>query len=53
MIEYSKNYLKKSGSLWNYYRDEPNSGAVKKKNIAPLWVQNLLIKKKHYRKIGK
>ena len=23
LIEYSKNYLKTSGSLWNYYRDEP------------------------------
>ena len=28
LIEYSKNYLKTSGSLWNYYRDEPNSRAV-------------------------
>ena len=27
LIEYSQNYLKTSGSLWNYYRDEPNSGA--------------------------
>ena len=26
-IEYSKNYSKTTGSLWNYYRDEPNSGA--------------------------
>ena len=25
MIEYRKNYSKKSGSLWNYYRDEPNN----------------------------
>ena len=24
--EYSKNYKKTTGSLWNYYRDEPNSG---------------------------
>ena len=24
--EYSKNYRKKTGSFWNYYRDEPNSG---------------------------
>ena len=23
---YSKNYRKTTGSLWNYYRDEPNSG---------------------------
>ena len=27
LIEYSKNYLKTKGSLWNYYKDEPNSGA--------------------------
>ena len=26
LVEYSKNYLKTSGSLWNYYRDERNSG---------------------------
>ena len=26
LIEYSKNYKKTTGSLWNYYRDEPNSG---------------------------
>ena len=26
MIEYNKNYRKTTGSLWNYYRDEPNSG---------------------------
>ena len=25
LIEYSKNYRKTTGSLWNYYRDEPNS----------------------------
>ena len=24
--EYSKNYRKTTKSLWNYYRDEPNSG---------------------------
>ena len=28
LIEYSKNYRKTNGSLWNYYRDEPNNGAV-------------------------
>ena len=28
LIEYSKNYRKTTGSLWNYCRDEPNSGAV-------------------------
>ena len=26
LIEYSKNYWKTTGRLWNYYRDEPNSG---------------------------
>ena len=25
LLEYSKNYQKTTGSLWNYYRDEPNS----------------------------
>ena len=25
LLEYSKNYRKTAGSLWNYYRDEPNS----------------------------
>ena len=25
LIEYSKNYSKTTGGLWNYYRDEPNS----------------------------
>ena len=27
LIECSKNYAKTSGSLWNYYRDEPSSVA--------------------------
>ena len=26
-FEYSKNYSKTTSSFWNYYRDEPNSGA--------------------------
>ena len=26
LLEHSKNYGKTTGSLWNYYRDEPNSG---------------------------
>ena len=25
LLEYSINYKKTTGSLWNYYRDEPNS----------------------------
>ena len=28
LLEYKKNYRKATGSFWNYYRDEPNSGAV-------------------------
>ena len=28
LLEYSKNYRKTTGSSWNYYRNEPNSGAV-------------------------
>ena len=26
LIEYSKSYRKTTGSLFNYFRDEPNSG---------------------------
>ena len=25
LLKYSKNYRKTTGSLWNYYRDEPNN----------------------------
>ena len=25
VLEYSKNYIKTTGSLWNYYRDDSNS----------------------------
>ena len=32
LIEYSKICSKTTGSLWNYYRDEPNSGAVENIN---------------------
>ena len=28
LLQYSKNYRKTTGSLWNYYRDEPSRGAV-------------------------
>ena len=24
LLEYSKNYKKTTGSLWNYYRDQPS-----------------------------
>ena len=33
LIEYDKNYSKTSGSLWNYYRDEPNSSMVGNINV--------------------
>ena len=32
LLEYSKNYRKTTGSYWNYYRDEPNSGKGGKNN---------------------
>ena len=34
LIEYSKNYRKTTGTLWNYYRDERNSGAVENINYS-------------------
>ena len=34
LIEYSKKYSKTSGSVWNYYRDEPNSDAVRNINYS-------------------
>ena len=42
LIEYSKNYRKTTGSLYNYYRDEPNSDAVGNYTIIPLKIQSLL-----------
>ena len=34
LIEYSKYYRKTTGSLWNYYRDEPNSGTEENINYS-------------------
>ena len=34
LLGYSKNYRKTTGSLWNYYRDEPNSSAVRNINYS-------------------
>ena len=31
LIEYSDNYFKTSGSLWQYYRDEPNDNLTNSK----------------------
>ena len=40
--EYSKNYLKATRRLWNYYRDELKSGAEGSINYS-IKIQNLLI----------
>ena len=42
LTEYSKNYSKTTGNLWNFYRDEPNSGAVGNIDYS-INIQNLLI----------
>ena len=36
LIEYSKNYRKTTGSLWNYYRDEPNNPPANNYNPDPI-----------------
>ena len=33
LLEYSKNYKKTTGSLWNYYSDEPNSNTDNNNDI--------------------
>ena len=33
LIEYNDNYAKSSGSLWQYYRDEPNDDLVDSESI--------------------
>ena len=33
LIEYSDNYAKTSGSLWQYYRDEPNNNLINSKSF--------------------
>ena len=43
LIEYSDNYLKVSGSLWQYYRDEPlfnNNNNNNNNNILDFTVAN-------------
>ena len=51
LIEYSKNYRKTTGSLWNYYRDEPNDpssdnyDAVPTTNSASFKYKNSLVEK--------
>ena len=36
LFEYSKNYKKATGSLWNYYRDEPNNRPDATYNADPI-----------------
>ena len=33
LIEYSNNYSKTSGNLWQYYRDEPNNNIANSKSF--------------------
>ena len=42
LLEYSKNYRKTTGSLWNYYRDEPSSTIGANKITHSILNQNLL-----------
>ena len=36
LLEYSKNYRKITGSLWNYYRDKPNNPPTANYNTDPI-----------------
>ena len=36
LIEYSKNHRRATGSLWNYYRDEPNNPPAHNYNADPI-----------------
>ena len=36
LLGYSKNYKKPTGSLWNYYRDEPNDFPANNYNANPI-----------------
>ena len=36
LLEYSKNYSKTTGSLWNYYKDEPNNPPRNNYNADPI-----------------
>ena len=40
LLEYSKNYRKTTGSFWNYYRDEPNSGTGGENNNVNYSIKN-------------
>ena len=36
LLEYSNNYSKTTGSLWNYYKDEPNNPPPNNYNADPI-----------------
>ena len=36
LLEYSNHYSRTSGSLWNYYRDEPNNPPADNYNADPI-----------------
>ena len=36
LLEYSKSYSKTTGSLWNYYKDEPNNPPPNNYNTDPI-----------------
>ena len=40
LLEYSKNYRKTTGSFWDYYRDEPNSGLGGNNNNAKFSIKD-------------
>ena len=41
LLEYSKKYRKTTGSLWNYYRDEQNSGIGGRNNNVSYSIKDL------------
>ena len=58
LLGYSKNYKKPTGSLWNYYRDEPNDFPANNYNANPIQILNLLntkqvLQEKHQMQIKK
>ena len=40
LLEYNKNYKKTTRILWNYYRDEPNSGIGGRNNNVNYSIKN-------------
>ena len=51
LLECSKNYTKTTGSLWNYYRDEPNDFPANNYNADPITnSESFKMQKQFYRK---